>query len=209
MANEGDIYQIRVTCSHVQVQTAENVFYYRVAENDATLTANQVRLLFHGNIGSGYPQFMPGNSTYESLAVINGMDNTDFDIALYNLPGTMGGNTLPSQLMISTRSPWNGPGTRRGRHYFPFGSTSSIDASGNVSGALDIGMPIFAWSLGQPLSAVATDLIPVTLSGGFKLGVEPVVSQLLTGIWEYSRRWSSMDSRLPDPLWEPGEAPPP
>jgi hypothetical protein len=188
---------------------SENVFYYRVVEDYATMTAAQVSVLFHGNIGTSMLGLMSVQWNYRTVAVINGMDNDEFDITLFDMNGSLGGNPLPPFVMVSTRSPWNGPGTRRGRHYFPFGSAGSVDINGELDGALELGIPLFAWVLGQPLSAVSTDLVPVTLSGGFKLGVVPVVSEEVSGIWEWSHRFSSIDSRRSDPLWLPGEEPPP
>jgi hypothetical protein len=63
------------------------------------------------------------------------------------------------------------------------------------------------WILGKDLPGVAGTLQPVTVSPAFKLGVVPLVSEIVTGIWEFSTNWSTLDSRRADPFWFPTDEP--
>jgi hypothetical protein len=187
---------------------AENVFYYRVTSVISPITAEVVSQLFNAFITVTLTPHTPNTRTFQHISVINGMDNDDFWVQNINDPGDSGQTPLPHPCMVSIRSPWNGPGTRRGRHYLPIGTVGSLSPSGGMTAAAQTAFEESLFVFGIPIEDGRGSLVPITVTGGFKLGVEPVESQLLLGEWEFNTRYSTIDSRRPPADWFPTEAPP-
>jgi hypothetical protein len=209
MAAVGDIYQIRLNCLMEQGVNAENVFYYRVASIGTGLDAEEVADLFNAFIVLTLDPHTPSTRVYQAISAINGMDNDDFWVQQINNTGGSGQTPLPHPCMVSFRSPWNGPGTRRGRHYLPIGTVGALSPTGGMTSAAVTAFEETLFVFGIPMEDSRGSLIPVTLSGGFKLGETPVESNLLLGLWEFNARFGTIDSRRPEPLWAPTEIPPP
>jgi hypothetical protein len=187
---------------------ADSVFYYQVQSIGTGIDASEVRTLFNGFIVLTLEPLVTSGKVMSIVSSINGMDNDDFDTINLNNGGSRSGFPLPTHNMVSCRSAWNGPGTRRSRHYLPLGGVDDVAATSAMASAFVIALEESLWVLGVPLEGSAGVLVPVTVSPAFKLGEVPTVSEVVVGEWEFSTAFSSLDSRRTEPFWFPTDPPP-
>lgn len=196
MASVGDIYQVKMQTLHSSGETALTVFYYELVSGDPAFNAENAANEVDDNIVAEFILSMSDTSRVNRIDSINGMDNDDFFSFNPNEPGDRIANPLAPNIAASFRSPWPGPGTRRGQHRLMTGVGSDVDG---LDGIWDSNFQTLvadlATALGAQLENANGFISPVTIVGGFVLGVSPTRNESIGGQWELNKFPMTQNSR--------------
>lgn len=202
MAALGNVYQIKMVCTHALGQTSELNFYYEVS-TAGTALATQVKNAFQDLHETAFSTLMHSDWTITAYQVINGMFNTDFKEQTVSIAGTLPNDGLPPALTFLVRAPRELPGDIPAMRRFPWGDSSTFTVSlGEWDGGFLASVEAVVDDLSDTLSPTGGDVLdPVQLTGGFILGFDPVVLRKLLGEWQYAKQPGWLRSREPDLDW--------
>lgn len=197
---QGDVFQIKMSY-RLGSQDMLNVFYYGQATVASGDLAADLSNEFLADVWAAIQSAqVPACDTFR-IQVTNGMNNADFSDVALNLPGTHISNTaLPPNLAIGCRSPSAGPGTRYSYKRIG-GAVNSIDGNGQWISAYENIIRDFCDNLGTAVESNTALYSPVQITSpgdgepAWKLGVPPVVSRGLVGIWSFNQWPSHQDTR--------------
>jgi len=195
MASIGDIYQMRVNFQLTQGQEALAVMFYEVVAGGSGLTAGNVADEFDTNVLPDVQAALCDDYGINRIFTINGMDNDDFNDTNPTRTGTLAGSPNAGFMAVGIRGPFPGPGFHRARHNLPLGVTISLGAHGLWLSAAKTTFLTAAQGFGQLLEHSNGSLSPVTIQGGFVLGVPPVRRAYAQGVWEVNDYATTQKSR--------------
>lgn len=184
MGDLNDIYQLRTQMVHEEGQVAFIVCYYQIVSLGGTITAENVADDFVTEVLTPLATATNEGNVINRLYTINGMDNEDFNDTNPSLSGSHTGNNLPAVQAAGIRGPWPGPGFNRARHNLMAGSGSDNNGSGRWSDTFKATLQAVADNFGAQLELTGGLIDPVTIGGGFKLGVAPTFRGSARGQWE-------------------------
>ena len=197
MASLGDIYRVINEFNLEDGQRAITTQYYRV-----TTAGSGGAFNLNASYAAKFDSAALGllNEDHELLyrQVINGMDNSDYIEITPQDSGTRTGASLPSALTPVFRSARDQPGDRYSWQRWPFGSVSDLVQTGLWASGFGTGLASFANLLDDTMSLGTGEIVePCQITGGFKLGTDPVFVRPLTGEWAYGVQAHWLESRQP------------
>jgi hypothetical protein len=159
--------------------------YYQIVSG-GSISAVQVLSDWFATIVEEILDIWPANTNSTQYQIINGMDNGDnYELAQTDAGQNGSSAYLPSMASLALRQPRSSPGQRHAYHHLG-GMTNQLAAgSGTWDGTVITLINALIANLDNPISVDAiANIVPVQLTGGFKLGVEPTVARILSGGWQ-------------------------
>lgn len=190
----GDVYQLKVQGS-VQFEECEMVHYYR--QTTALGSAEDLATAYRDLKSAQLRAVMNPGAFINSYFCINGMNNADFFLLSDSQPGTLNPSAeLPSFAAFAFRSPYMGPGTRYTYKRLWGVSAGIFNPTG---GGIGPGLMALLQQICDSFGAITAGQVgtyePVQITGGFRLGVAPTVSQVLIGQWLCYYTFTTQKSR--------------
>lgn len=191
----GDVVQFRTKYDY-QGEDMSNVYYYRCTSVVPPVTAQDFIDAVQVTLMPKIYDITHVDATYRQLVAINGMDNSDAAVELV----TEAGNSTftaasPSFVSVGLRCPPVQPG----QHY-------SYKRYGGVP--MEIELADGAWKasyvavivalqeeLDDDTSGFGGEWEPVQITGGFTLGITPVVARVLSNPWQHDLIPTHQDTR--------------
>jgi len=179
----GDIYQTLVKYRMPGGEESVNAYYWKV--DSGTSTADDLNSAFADDIWDLARGLQNTGTITYSYDTVNGMDNDDYEYSSASDAGTSGGGDLACTFAaVSVRSPYLGVG--KGYSYkrvggIALGFFGTSDGSWNPTGLTQL--EALQDAHGLLLEGDNASYIPIIITGGFKLGVNPTELADIRGSW--------------------------
>lgn len=188
----GDVYQIKMTQTQ-SAQVINNVFYY-IASAGFT-SAQDLLDAFVADIFTPMIGMYSAACVTKQIQVVNGMANGDQVVEDMSVAGSRAGVSLATFLACGMRKRNAGIGSRYSYKRFLYGVVADLTGQGLWGAPFLADVAPIADALGAVLEGVEGAYNPVQITGGFQLGVEPTVSQFLSGSWQVNGKVTHQDTR--------------
>lgn len=192
---QGDIYQLRLNYHDVHLEPMLNVFYYQQVDVGSP-SASDLRSSWVTTVLSKIKDMWPANTVVDSVATINGMNNSDFDTDYTNHVGVNPSTAyLPSFIAMAMRNPSPGPGQQYAYKRFG-GMTAQLESPtgrwdptilGKANDVADV--------LDSTLAPGGISLTPCIIKGGFILGTNPTFARYVDTNWQVNEVPTSQNTR--------------
>lgn len=190
---EGDVYMIRATMTTTGQPDATNVFYYQQLGGGFG-TALDLAGEFRVRVITSIAASQHTSVNWNQLLVVNGNNNADQVEQFISEDGEVTGTIMPSFIAMGYRSPRPGIGYQYGYKRFA-GAPASLTSPGEFNTTQKGLMNNVGVALGVDLEGDLALYTPAIITGGFHLGVAPVVSYVADSPWSYNEQPTHQDTR--------------
>lgn len=177
MADVGDIYQLKMQVTHPADRECLSVFYYEVVDGGSGTDAEEVADEFVTEVVGAWADIATDQTVCNQLETTNGMNNSDWNVTNPSVSGTVTAQSaLPPFICVSYLAPRFAPGQRNSYKRMVGGWSALLNTTDGSWGTTPMAgvFSVLGIAMSAPLTTSNSILIPVQVTGGFRLGVTPV-----------------------------------